>query len=105
MFSETGRAELIEADGDVFDEFIAPSITTGVGRSETQFFVDGNHSMVTNITIHHPIHITKPDITYWAQLTQPSCYDDLTFLITQDSLNYVSLPSLIEKVESGLALA
>lgn len=46
VFSETGRADLLDAAGEVFDEFTAPSIPSGVGRSETQFFIDGNHSRV-----------------------------------------------------------
>ncbi|XP_046658872.1 spondin-2 isoform X1 [Homalodisca vitripennis] len=47
-FSEIGRGDLLEAPGPgVFDEFVAPAIPTGAGRTEAQFFVDGNHSRVS----------------------------------------------------------
>lgn len=34
----------------VFDEFVLPAVNSGTGRSESQFFVDGNHSRVSLIT-------------------------------------------------------
>ncbi|KAF7278441.1 hypothetical protein GWI33_008403 [Rhynchophorus ferrugineus] len=50
-FAETGRSDLLEqhgqGDGGVYDEFNAPPITSGVGRTEAEFFVDGNHSKVS----------------------------------------------------------
>ncbi|XP_056642503.1 spondin-2 [Diorhabda sublineata] len=50
-FAETGRSELLEeqsqGEGGVYDEFNAPPIPSGVGRTETEFFVDGNHSKVS----------------------------------------------------------
>lgn len=46
-FAESGRADLLEAPGPgVMDEFVAPAIPSGSGRTEATFFVDGNHSMV-----------------------------------------------------------
>lgn len=51
-FAETGRTDLLEqqsqGEDGVYDEFNAPPITTGVGRTEAEFFVDGNHSRVSN---------------------------------------------------------
>ncbi|KAH1012368.1 hypothetical protein HUJ05_011539 [Dendroctonus ponderosae] len=50
-FAETGRSDLMEGqsqgDGGVYDEFNAPPINIGVGRTEAEFFVDGNHSRVS----------------------------------------------------------
>lgn len=50
-FAETGRSDLMEGqsqgDGGVYDEFNAPPINVGVGRTEAEFFVDGNHSRVS----------------------------------------------------------
>ncbi|XP_054260849.1 spondin-2 isoform X2 [Macrosteles quadrilineatus] len=47
-FSETGRSDLLEAPGPgVFDEFVAPAIPSGAGRTEAQFFLDGNNSRVS----------------------------------------------------------
>lgn len=34
----------------IFDDFTLPPITTGSGRSESKFFVDGNHSHVSLMT-------------------------------------------------------
>ena len=49
-FAETGRSDVLEeqsqGEGGIYDEFNAPPITTGVGRTEAEFFVDGNHSRV-----------------------------------------------------------
>ncbi|CAH1374315.1 spondin-2 [Tenebrio molitor] len=50
-FAETGRSDVLEeqsqGEGGIYDEFNAPPITTGVGRTEAEFFVDGNHSRVS----------------------------------------------------------
>lgn len=50
-FAETGRSDTLEqqtqGQGGVFDEFNAPPIPSGVGRTEAEFFVDGNHSKVS----------------------------------------------------------
>lgn len=35
-----------QGEDGVYDEFNAPPITSGVGRTEAEFFVDGNHSRV-----------------------------------------------------------
>lgn len=50
-FAESGKDDLLNESGqgekDVFDVFTAPAIPTGSGRTETQFVVDGNHSLVS----------------------------------------------------------
>lgn len=50
-FAETGRTDLLEeqsqGEGGIYDEFNAPPISTGSGRTEAEFFVDGNHSRVS----------------------------------------------------------
>ncbi|XP_066152781.1 spondin-2 [Euwallacea fornicatus] len=50
-FAETGRTDLLElqsqGEGGIYDEFNAPPINTGVGRTEAEFFVDGNHSRIS----------------------------------------------------------
>lgn len=50
-FAETGRSDILEeqsqGEGGIYDEFNAPPISTGVGRTEAEFFVDGNHSRVS----------------------------------------------------------
>lgn len=52
-FVETGRSDDLEAEnqgeGGVFDIFSAPAISTGEGRAEAEFFVDGNHSRVSSV--------------------------------------------------------
>lgn len=52
VFAESGRSDTLDAqsqgEGGVYDEFNAPPITQGEGRSEAEFFVDGNHSRVIN---------------------------------------------------------
>ncbi|XP_039283369.1 spondin-2 [Nilaparvata lugens] len=50
--AETGVAEALDAaeaqgDAGVLDAFLAPPIAQGAGRTETQFFVDGNHTRVS----------------------------------------------------------
>lgn len=53
VFTETGRSDVLEeqsqGEGGIYDEFNAPPISTGVGRTEAEFFVDGNHSRVNNL--------------------------------------------------------
>lgn len=50
-FAETGRSDMLEeqsqGEGGIYDEFNAPPILSGVGRTEAEFFVDGNHSRVS----------------------------------------------------------
>jgi len=50
IFAESGRSDALDAqsqgEGGVYDEFNAPPITAGEGRTEAEFFVDGNHSRV-----------------------------------------------------------
>ncbi|CAH1155035.1 unnamed protein product [Phaedon cochleariae] len=50
-FVETGRSDVLEeqsqGEGGVYDEFNAPPVPTGAGRTEAEFFVDGNHSKVS----------------------------------------------------------
>ncbi|KAK6638871.1 hypothetical protein RUM43_007141 [Polyplax serrata] len=50
-FAETGRTDILEeqsqGDDGIYDEFTASAIPTGAGRTETEFFVDGNHSRVS----------------------------------------------------------
>ncbi|KAJ9580796.1 hypothetical protein L9F63_024026, partial [Diploptera punctata] len=50
-FAETGRTDVLDeqtqGEGGVYDEFNAPPIGTGAGRTEAEFFVDGNHSRVS----------------------------------------------------------
>ena len=52
QFVETGRGDLLTEtrQASVFDEFLLPPISNGGGRSESQFFVDGNHNRVSLIT-------------------------------------------------------
>lgn len=51
QFAELSHTDRLDTQsqgvGGVFDEFIAPPITQGVGETRTQFFVDGNHSKVS----------------------------------------------------------
>ena len=50
VFVEDGRSDALDAqsqgEGGVYDEFNAPPVTNGEGRTEAEFFVDGNHSRV-----------------------------------------------------------
>ncbi|XP_050293203.1 uncharacterized protein LOC126733831 [Anthonomus grandis grandis] len=50
-FAEMGRTDVLEeqsqGEGGIYDEFNAPPINSGVGRTEAEFFVDGNHSRVS----------------------------------------------------------
>ncbi|XP_013775027.1 spondin-2-like [Limulus polyphemus] len=53
LFAERGNSEILDqfsqGEGGVFDVFSAPPINSGVGRTEAEFFVDGNHSKVSLI--------------------------------------------------------
>lgn len=46
-----GRVDILEeqsqGEDGVYDEFTAPAISTGAGRTESEFFVDGNHSRIS----------------------------------------------------------
>ena len=50
-FAESGRSDSLDAqsqgEGGIFDEFNAPAVTHGSGRTEAEFFVDSNHSRVS----------------------------------------------------------
>ena len=50
LFCETGQTDGLEGQsqgaGGVYDEFSAPAVSSGVGSSRTEFFVDGNHTKV-----------------------------------------------------------
>ncbi|KAF6199412.1 hypothetical protein GE061_007438 [Apolygus lucorum] len=47
-FAETGRWETVGGQGGgVLDQFSAPPVPQGQGRTEAQFFLDGNHSRVS----------------------------------------------------------
>ncbi|KAK2717092.1 hypothetical protein QYM36_007287 [Artemia franciscana] len=49
-FTETGRTDVLDSqsqgEGGVYDEFNAPPILTGEGKTEAEFFVDGLHPKV-----------------------------------------------------------
>ncbi|CAF4850705.1 unnamed protein product [Pieris macdunnoughi] len=47
QFAETGRLDTLGSSPGTLDVFGAPSIGQGAGRSESEFFVDGNHSRVS----------------------------------------------------------
>lgn len=53
MFAETGKTDIFDSEsqgaGGIYDEFFAPPINAGVGKTDTHFFVDGNHSKVSLI--------------------------------------------------------
>jgi hypothetical protein len=53
MFAEDGRSDTLDSqsqgEGGVYDEFNAPPIFSGEGKTEAEFFVDGNHSRVSSI--------------------------------------------------------
>lgn len=53
-FTETGHYDILDQElvtatnnNSVLDEFNIPAIPTGRGRSETKFFVDPKHSLVS----------------------------------------------------------
>ncbi|XP_049812883.1 spondin-2-like [Schistocerca nitens] len=55
VLAETGRADLLDAAlgqpaAGVLDQFTAPPVRAGVGRTETHFFVDTNHSKVSAVS-------------------------------------------------------
>ena len=67
VFAETGKTDELNDEGgggggggqgenDVYDVFGAPAIPTGTGRTETQFIVDGNHSLVRTILLYFCVH-------------------------------------------------
>lgn len=51
IFAETGKSDVLDAqtqgEGGIYDEFTAPPTPTGAGKTEAEFFVDGNHSRVS----------------------------------------------------------
>lgn len=68
IFAESGRSDALDAqsqgEGGVYDEFNAPPITSGEGRTEAEFFVDGNHSRVK-----HYLTISGPFLRYNVSFT------------------------------------
>lgn len=54
VFAETAKSELLDAqaqgEGGIYDEFSAPPIPSGAGKTEAEFFVDGNHSRVSLVS-------------------------------------------------------
>ncbi|XP_057380781.1 spondin-1-like [Daphnia carinata] len=54
LFAEDGRSDYLDTqsqgEGGIYDEFNAPAILSGEGKTETEFFVDGNHSRVSLIS-------------------------------------------------------
>lgn len=46
QLAESGRSDALGSGSGTFDVFGAPAIGQGAGRTEGQFFVDGNHSRV-----------------------------------------------------------
>ncbi|KAK9728866.1 Spondin-N [Popillia japonica] len=69
-FAESGRSDLLEqqsqGEGGIYDEFNAPPITSGVGRTEAEFFVDGNHSRTEPSSF---LHRAKPDTWLYDVIT------------------------------------
>ncbi|XP_026748868.2 spondin-2 [Galleria mellonella] len=49
QFTESGRSDALGSAPGTMDVFGAPAITQGAGRTEAEFFVDGNHSRVSVI--------------------------------------------------------
>lgn len=47
QFAETGRSDALGSAPGTMDVFGAPAISQGAGRTEAEFFVDGNHSRVS----------------------------------------------------------
>ncbi|KPJ08656.1 Spondin-2 [Papilio machaon] len=50
QFAESGHSEALSSGPGTMDVFTAPAITQGAGRTEAEFFVDGNHSRVSVMT-------------------------------------------------------
>lgn len=50
-FAEKGHSDSLEAadHAGVYDEFTAPPVPRGVGRTIADFFLDGNHSLASRI--------------------------------------------------------
>lgn len=63
QFAETGRSDILEeqsqGEGGIYDEFNAPPIAQGVGRTEAEFFVDGNHSRVRNESVFNSVFVQR----------------------------------------------
>ena len=47
QFAESGRSDSLGSSPGTMDVFGAPAIGQGAGRTEAEFFVDGNHSRVS----------------------------------------------------------
>ncbi|XP_013173633.1 PREDICTED: spondin-2 [Papilio xuthus] len=50
QFAESGHSEGLSSGSGTMDVFTAPAISQGAGRTEAEFFVDGNHSRVSVMT-------------------------------------------------------
>ncbi|KPI95849.1 Spondin-2 [Papilio xuthus] len=50
QFAESGHSEGLSSGPGTMDVFTAPAISQGAGRTEAEFFVDGNHSRVSVMT-------------------------------------------------------
>lgn len=50
IFAETGKTDFptneTNVESSIYEEFSSPPVKSGVGKTEVNFFVDGNHSMV-----------------------------------------------------------
>lgn len=47
QFAESGRSDALGSAPGTLDVFGASPVGQGVGRTEAEFFVDGNHSRVS----------------------------------------------------------
>ncbi|KAJ8880539.1 hypothetical protein PR048_017009 [Dryococelus australis] len=79
QLAETGSGQLLEDDAQgtagVMDAFTAPAIQQGAGRTEAEFFLDGNHSRVSI-----PLH------SLYCRLTSSQLHQGQLFLDSNHSL-------------------
>lgn len=61
VFAEKGQSDGLEAadHAGVYDEFTAPPVPRGVGRTVADFFLDGNHSLVSPDERGGPVILTS----------------------------------------------
>ncbi len=66
LFAENGRSDYLDTqsqgEGGIYDEFNAPPITSGEGKTEAEFFVDGNHSRVRTLDQHYFLRVDVAQI-------------------------------------------
>ncbi|GBP51697.1 hypothetical protein EVAR_48320_1 [Eumeta japonica] len=64
QFAEAGRADGLGSGPGTFDTFGAPAVTQGAGRTEAEFFVDGNHSRGSACPVikRNPYRITRASV-------------------------------------------